>query len=176
MPIYLSIDRCPKHPEFWAVCVAELDEHGDGSGTRITPSKCCGSWERVREWKLSAHDVTVALEAFKLNEVRELDRLRTRLANTLIERSIATGHGDTAKDLLDVFVVEFDHLRAEVERLRAAAKRVTCQHEGRTGGNDYIYCEDCGLAWDYRRTTASEEGLKQLRAALAPAAAGAEEK
>jgi hypothetical protein len=45
----LTIDRCPDHG-FWAICV----DDGDGGGTRVTPSKCCGRWDREHAWKLSA--------------------------------------------------------------------------------------------------------------------------
>lgn len=46
----LSIDRCPEHG-FWAVCVDD-----EGGGVRVTPSKCCGRWDRVKAWKLSASE------------------------------------------------------------------------------------------------------------------------
>lgn len=46
----LSIDRCPLHG-YWAVCVD--DENG---GIRVTPSKCCGQWDRQKAWDLSADD------------------------------------------------------------------------------------------------------------------------
>lgn len=45
----LAISRCSKHG-YWMVSV----ERPGSSGTRITPSKCCGSWETVKTWPLSA--------------------------------------------------------------------------------------------------------------------------
>lgn len=48
----LAINRCPKHPEFFSVCI----EDEDGSGTRITPSKCCGEWSTFKTWSLSANN------------------------------------------------------------------------------------------------------------------------
>lgn len=44
----LSINRCPRHPEFWSVSID--DENG---GVRLTPGKCCGQWNTVKEWPLT---------------------------------------------------------------------------------------------------------------------------
>lgn len=44
MALKLSIDRCPTH-NFYAICVGD-----DDGGKRLTPSKCCGRWDRVRAW------------------------------------------------------------------------------------------------------------------------------
>ena len=44
----LVINRCARH-NFFSVSI----DNEDG-GTRITPSKCCGSWDTVKEWQLSA--------------------------------------------------------------------------------------------------------------------------
>ncbi len=33
------------------------------NGTRVTGSKCCGSWATVKEYKVAASDVTAALSA-----------------------------------------------------------------------------------------------------------------
>lgn len=49
---YLAINRCPLHANFWSVSV---EEH-DGSGTRLTPSKCCGQWKTVTRWLLTEQD------------------------------------------------------------------------------------------------------------------------
>lgn len=43
----LSICRCPTHG-FYSVSI----EDNDG-GVRLTPSKCCGRWDVVKEWRLS---------------------------------------------------------------------------------------------------------------------------
>lgn len=45
IPVFLSIDRCPIHRNFWSISV----EYPDGTGRRLTPSKCCGQWEI--QWK-----------------------------------------------------------------------------------------------------------------------------
>lgn len=45
----LAIYRCPSHGWY---AIAVEDERG---GRRITPSKCCGSWDIVKSWYLSAH-------------------------------------------------------------------------------------------------------------------------
>lgn len=43
----ITIQRCPTH-NYWAITI---DTPGVG-GTRITPSKCCGSWETVKTWPM----------------------------------------------------------------------------------------------------------------------------
>lgn len=48
----LSICQCPVHRNFWMVSI-----DGDGSGTRLTPSKCCGSWREVRSWKMTGKEL-----------------------------------------------------------------------------------------------------------------------
>jgi len=50
MSIYLSIDRCARH-NFYAISIDDED-----SGRRVTPSKCCGSWSTVKQWRLSERD------------------------------------------------------------------------------------------------------------------------
>lgn len=58
--IKLSINQCPVHPSFYSVSI----ENGTGSGTRITPGKCCGYWREVKSWSLDARElVTIAIEA-----------------------------------------------------------------------------------------------------------------
>ena len=46
----LSIDKCPIHG-YWAVSVNE-----ESFGRRVTPGKCCGRWDTVRQWKLSKRE------------------------------------------------------------------------------------------------------------------------
>jgi hypothetical protein len=46
----LVICRCPTH-DLWAIT---LDVAGGGS--RVTPSKCCGRWDTVQTWRLSANE------------------------------------------------------------------------------------------------------------------------
>lgn len=41
MKINVEVLRCPVHKAYWAVGVNDR---------RITPSKCCGSWETVMFW------------------------------------------------------------------------------------------------------------------------------
>ena len=49
----LSIHRCPIHKEFLMISLDERDDDGNGTGTRLTPFKCCGQWEPVKEWPLT---------------------------------------------------------------------------------------------------------------------------
>lgn len=57
--VFITIDRCPRHRDFWAVCI------GDGHyGVRLTPSKCCGRWDEVRKWSLSERQLRDAAEEF----------------------------------------------------------------------------------------------------------------
>lgn len=65
---FLSIDKCPAHG-FYAI---SLDD--DSGGHRLTPSKCCGRWERVKAWKMDAkqlRDIAIEIEcsAERLEEV-----------------------------------------------------------------------------------------------------------
>jgi hypothetical protein len=55
---YLSIDRCRTHG-YWAVSVRR-GTHGE----RMTPSKCCGTWESVQEWPISATALRNAADWF----------------------------------------------------------------------------------------------------------------
>ena len=49
---FIQIDRCPVHPEFYAIAVG--DEH---SSTRLTPSKCCGRWQTIKQWPLTPRQI-----------------------------------------------------------------------------------------------------------------------
>lgn len=42
----LTINRCPHGT--YAISVDD-----DGGGTRVTPSKCCGRWDVIKEWDLT---------------------------------------------------------------------------------------------------------------------------
>lgn len=44
----LTINKCARHG-YWAIGI----DHEDGTGERLTHSKCCGQWETVRAF----HDV-----------------------------------------------------------------------------------------------------------------------
>lgn len=67
--VALRIDQCSKH-SFWAVTL----NHDNGHGLRLTPSKCCGLWDKTLiGWKLSADDLrTMAAEIAEWAD--ELDR------------------------------------------------------------------------------------------------------
>lgn len=39
-----------------------------------------------------------------------------------------------------------------------------CKHESRTGGNDYLLCNDCHLMWDYRREKPADAIVRMLAA------------
>jgi len=62
--VYLSVDRCPQHREFWAVSVSELDDEGCGHGSRLSGEKCCGQWKTVKSWTLNADECRAAIAAF----------------------------------------------------------------------------------------------------------------
>jgi hypothetical protein len=47
----LTIDRCPVHRDFWAVCIGD-----DDGGVRMTRSKCCGQWKQVKAFRMTADD------------------------------------------------------------------------------------------------------------------------
>ena len=64
----LVINQCPQHG-YWAITV------DDGSGgIRVTPGKCCGRWDAVKAFRLSARDwrelSELAAEAAELEEAR----------------------------------------------------------------------------------------------------------
>lgn len=48
----LTIVRCPNHKEFWAISI-----DGNGGGTRLTASKCCGRWDEVKSWLVSIDEL-----------------------------------------------------------------------------------------------------------------------
>ena len=50
MSYRLSVNRCP-HGTYSVALDSE------GSGTRLTPSNCCGRWDLVKEWKMDADDL-----------------------------------------------------------------------------------------------------------------------
>lgn len=53
----LSIYRCSIHQEFWAISLDNQDERGNGTGTRLTPSKCCGRWNTVKSFRMNKDDL-----------------------------------------------------------------------------------------------------------------------
>jgi len=74
--VKLTIDRCSRHG-FYAVAVM-----GERTGTRITPSKCCGSWSTIKAWSLSA------------SEWRDIEREARKAAEAAeaVEKEEAQGH------------------------------------------------------------------------------------
>jgi hypothetical protein len=46
----LVIMRCREH-QAWAV---SIDDTEDGTGSRVTPGKCCGSWRTVKEFVMTS--------------------------------------------------------------------------------------------------------------------------
>jgi len=53
----LSVNRCPHHPSFWSVCLDAYHEGALESGTRLTNSKCCGSWKLQRSFPMRLADL-----------------------------------------------------------------------------------------------------------------------
>lgn len=51
----LSVNRCPHGT--YSVALDRRDPDGGGTGTRLTPGKCCGRWDLVREWPMDADDL-----------------------------------------------------------------------------------------------------------------------
>jgi len=53
------------------------------------------------------------------------------------------------------------------QRLRELLKQAVCEHKSRTGGNDYLLCNDCDLMWNYCREGPHDALKRQVGAALA---------
>ena len=71
---YLTISKCPTH-DFWAVSIDD-----EGCGTRLTPAKCCGHWEVVKQFKMTAQqlrDAVIELEcaAEQMEWLERVDQL-----------------------------------------------------------------------------------------------------
>lgn len=86
----LCINKCPQHG-YMSVSIDEVEPDGRGGiGSRLTPSKCCGRWDVVKSWKLSAHDweeiIKEARSALRL--AKKLEKERVLL---LPERSVTSG-------------------------------------------------------------------------------------
>lgn len=64
----LTYNQCPEHG------VSSISIDNDRIGTRVTPGKCCGRWDIVREFRLSAR------------EWHELERLAAEAAETMEEQ------------------------------------------------------------------------------------------
>ena len=47
----LAINRCVNHKRSFSI---SIDTPVDGSGVRLTPTKCCGQWRRMEEWPVDA--------------------------------------------------------------------------------------------------------------------------
>jgi len=48
----VTLYQCPHK----VMSVAMQREDGSGFDRRITPDKCCGSWQRSKQWKMSPRD------------------------------------------------------------------------------------------------------------------------
>ena len=44
--------------------------------------------------------------------------------------------------------------------------QAACQHDDRTGGNDYLLCNTCGLMWDYQREGPTDALLRNALAEI----------
>ena len=53
---WLEIMHCEAHG-FWSIMVNK-----DSGGTRITPSKCCGSWDTVAKWRMTRDEIRSEVE------------------------------------------------------------------------------------------------------------------
>lgn len=53
--VWLALLECKRHG-FKAISI----EDKDGHGYRITPGKCCGSWQTMKRWKVTAEDMREA--------------------------------------------------------------------------------------------------------------------
>lgn len=38
-----------------------------------------------------------------------------------------------------------------LEIAKRALEQIACEHKNTIGGNDYMYCDDCGLEWNYAK-------------------------
>lgn len=56
MKYSIAIDRCPEH-NYYAVSINKTWPDGGGIGQRLTPSKCCGSWKKFKEWSVTKDDL-----------------------------------------------------------------------------------------------------------------------
>lgn len=60
---YLSINQCLHHPKFKAIMFDERDDATKaGMGVRLTPSKCCGSWDTTHSFKLDEDGIRLIIE------------------------------------------------------------------------------------------------------------------
>jgi hypothetical protein len=51
---------------------------------------------------------------------------------------------------------------ATLRTLQRFQQQFACNHDKRTGGNDYILCLDCDFSWDYRRMPEPDPHLRVL--------------
>ena len=63
MALSLTIDRCPH-----GVYAVGLDDDAAGKGTRLTPTKCCGRWERLAAWPMN-EDALSTMAGLLLDEI-----------------------------------------------------------------------------------------------------------
>jgi len=61
----LSLNKCARGHGTQMIALDSRDEKtGDGSGTRLTNVKCCGSWETVDTWRLSTTNLREIAETY----------------------------------------------------------------------------------------------------------------
>lgn len=75
LEFWLAVYRCPNHPDFLSIHLDETENGEDSTGTRLTPGKCCGRWDRVTRWRLTetmaeaaVEELTVALEEIRAQD------------------------------------------------------------------------------------------------------------
>ena len=97
---FLCFNECPKHA-YKSVSVDLIRADGSGHGTRVTPSKCCGSWTTVRKWMLSASEwKNLADEARRAQRLAARQEKKRKLVDAAVEkfkadRAAAFHHGIT---------------------------------------------------------------------------------
>jgi hypothetical protein len=71
MKRYLAINQCPVH-KFWSITLD--DESG---GIRLTPSKCCGRWDTIKQFSMSITDLREVITACE-NAIDDMERDQDR--------------------------------------------------------------------------------------------------
>ncbi len=53
----LTIDKCPH-----GVFAVGLDDDNNNHGVRLSPQKCCGRWDRIKAWPMTAANLRAVSE------------------------------------------------------------------------------------------------------------------
>lgn len=123
----------------------------------------------------NAPDTTLRWEATVQALERKVDELEAALTRERehAEANLANGNVDELERTRAQLTREWEareQIRALIMRNAASPTPTpTCTHASRTGGNDYVRCNDCGIEWDYRQTPTPGE-LSSGRDAREPAA------